>query len=258
MHLSELDTVLWAAGFAGHAALLFVLLVRGRWRDFPVFTTLIGFDALLTIALFEIYKHGSSHEYALVYWISVAIDFGLQVALVFEIARIVLRPTGAWVQAARSSFLLWGGIGAVIALALAFAVHPPAPTSLDAWEIRGNLFTSLLICELFVVMLIASNRLGLQWRNHVMGLGQGLTAWAMVAVAIDVAHSALGWERQFTTLEHVRMFVYLGTLVYWMITFWLPEPERKPLSQEMQQYLIALHARVAYDLDKVKKTPSSL
>jgi hypothetical protein len=39
------------------------------------------------------------------------------------------------------------------------------------------------ICELFLVMMMSANRLGLQWNNHVMGLGRGLTAWAMVPFA---------------------------------------------------------------------------
>ena len=35
MNLGVLDNILWAAGFIGHAALLLVLLLRRRWRQFP-------------------------------------------------------------------------------------------------------------------------------------------------------------------------------------------------------------------------------
>jgi len=38
MHFTTLDNVLWAAGFIGNVALLCVLLLRRRWRTFPVFT----------------------------------------------------------------------------------------------------------------------------------------------------------------------------------------------------------------------------
>jgi hypothetical protein len=108
-----------------------------------------------------------------------------------------------------------------------------------------------LDCELFLAMLYASNRLGIEWRNHVMGLAQGLTAWAFAAVASDMAHIIFGWSREFLILDHLLMFLYLIVLVYWMFTFWRPEPTRAPLSPEMKDYLVALHRRVQYDLEKV-------
>jgi hypothetical protein len=256
MTVSMLDNLLWAAGFVGHAALLGVLLLRRRARGFPVFTFLIAYQALVTIMLFAVYRDGSSSLYAICYWISVVGDFLFQLALIFEIARIVLRPTGTWIRDAKRTFLLWGAVGATIAIVFALLVKPPAPNSMDAWEVRGNLFTSLLTCELFLVLMMTSNKLGLAWRNHVMGLAQGLTAWALVAVTIDAAHSVLGWQREFNVLEHVRMYIYLASLGYWIVTFWFEEPERAPLPADMQQYLLDLHRRVAYDLERVKGSSS--
>jgi uncharacterized membrane protein len=122
---------------------------------------------------------------------------------------------------------------------------------LDLWEVRGNLFTSLVICELFVLMSITANRLGLGWRSHVMALGQGLTAWALIAVVIDALHSYLGTEQEFTTLEQIRMTVYVAALAFWMVQLWIDEPERQPISSDLQQYIVALHRRVKYDLERV-------
>ncbi|HTD96442.1 MAG TPA: hypothetical protein VK627_05915 [Edaphobacter sp.] len=257
MNVTTLDNILWAAGFVGHAALLVVLLVRRRWREFPVFTCLIGYQALVTILLFLISRFGSRHTYAVVYWTFVVGDFVFQLALIFEIARIVLRPTGTWVRDARSSFIVAGAIGGGIALALCLMVKPLMPSALDVWEVRENLFTALLTCELFMAMLYASNRLGLVWRNHVMGLAQGLTAWAFGAMAGDVARIALGWNRDFLTLDHLLMVLYLGALVYWVVTFWLPERSRAPVSTEMHDYLVALHSRVQYDLDRINASRKS-
>ena len=258
MTVSTLENVLWAAGFAGHAALLAILLIRKRARDFPVFTALVAYQAAISAVLFVVYRYGSNSLSTVTYWTSVLIDFAFQVALIFEIARIVLRPTGSWVRDARRSFLGLGAAGAVVAIALSFAVHPPSHNSLETWELRGNLFTSLLTCELFLAMMMTATRLGLAWRNHVMRLAQGLTAWAIVAVTIDTANSVLGWNRASPILEHVRMFTYLAALGYWITSFWLDEPERAPISADMQQYLVALHARVQYDLERVKRSGSSV
>jgi hypothetical protein len=257
MNLTALDKILWAAGFAGHVALLAVLLIRRRWRDFPIFTSLIGYHVVVTAALFLVSRYGSRDGYAVVYWSTAAGDIVFQLALMFEIARVVLRPTGTWVRDARSSFIMAGGIGAVIALALCLTVKPLMPSALSVWEVRGDLFTALLMCELFMAMLYASNRLGLQWRNHVMGLAQGLTAWAFGAMVGDMAHIVLGWGREFVILDHLLMFLYLGALLYWIVTFWLPERSRAPVSAEMREYLVALHSRVQYDLDRVSTSRKS-
>jgi hypothetical protein len=251
MNFSTLDNLLWAAGFIGHAALLAVLLVRRRWRGFPIFTGLVAYHVLETIVLFLVFRYGTRHTYTVTYWVFAGGDILFQLALILEIARIVLRPTGTWVRDARSSFIFTAAIGTAVTLGLSLAVKPLAHSALGIWEIRGNLFTALLDCELFLAMLYASNRLGLEWRNHVMGLAQGLTAFAFGAVVSDLTHIVFGWSRDFLVLDHLLSLVYLLVLVYWMVTFWRPEPARAPLSVKMQNYLVALHSRVQYDLEKV-------
>jgi hypothetical protein len=253
MNLSLLDNALWAASLAGNAALLFVLLYRGRWKRFPNFTAWIAYETLYTVLCVLIYRFGSPSVYTWIYWSGAIVDVALQIAVVVEIARIVLRPTGAWSADARTRFVGFGAAGAIIAMALAWSAHPSAPTSLDAWEIRSSLFTSILICELFTAILMASQRLGLMWRNHVMRLGQGLTVWAIVCFAVDAAHSYYGGVHHFNLLEHLSIFAFLAAQIWWIVSFWAPEPARKPLSPEMQRYLVDLHQRVQYDLANVVK-----
>ncbi|MGI8772902.1 MAG: hypothetical protein ACR2JE_15880 [Acidobacteriaceae bacterium] len=253
MNLSLLDNALWAASLAGNAALLFVLLYRGRWRQFPCFTIWIAYESLYNALLALIYRFGSHSVYAWTYWSCAIVDVALQIAVIVEIARIVLRPTGAWSADARGRFFGVGAAGAVLAMALAWGAHPSAPTSLAAWEIRASLFTSILICELFTAILMASQQLGLVWRNHVMRLGQGLTVWSIVCFAVDAAHSYYGGVRHFNLLEHLSILAFLAAQIWWIVSFWAAEPARKPLSPEMQRYLVDLHQRVQYDLANVVK-----
>jgi hypothetical protein len=254
MDLSSLDRALWAASFLGHAALLLVLIVKNRWKTFPVFTSWISFNILRDILLFLIYRHGSESLYAKAYWGAAILDLALQVTLVFEMARIVLKPTGTWVRDAWRSFLLFGAIGAVIAVALAFAVNPSAPTTFGAWITKGRLFATLLICELFASMMFASSRLGLVWRNHVMGLGQGLTVWAVVVLFVDAAHSYFGATWYQDGLAHARIIIYLCATIYWTITFWLSEPKSRTLSHEMQDYLSGLQKQASFSLRGVSSS----
>ncbi len=85
-----------------------------------------------------------------------------------------------------------------------------------------------------------------------MTLGQGLTFWASVALVVDVIHSATGWHSSARALDIVRSAAYVAAVVFWIITFALPERRRAPLSNEMQQYLVTLHQNVQYDLETTK------
>jgi hypothetical protein len=160
-----------------------------------------------------------------------------------------MRPTGPWLREARKQFILWGAAGILLAAALPFLVTPPAATLLDRLVVRGFLFASLVICELIAVVTRTSKSLGLGWRNHVMALGNGWTAWAVVAILVDGLHSYFGAERYFRELEHLRMFAYLVALGYWAVQFWLEEPARQPISPELRAYIQALHQRIKNDLD---------
>lgn len=251
MTLSRLDEVLWAASLIGHAALATILVRRKRWREFPVFTSFVIYEGLTTVLLVAVSDYGSKHAYSLAYWITAYGNFAYQVAIIYEIARDVLRPTGRWVQEARRSFYLWGGLGLVLAAALTLQLGPTHSKGLDLWEARLDVFTSLLTCELVLAMSAAANRLGLQRRSYVVALGSGFAVWACVALMQDFARAALGWDRDFVALGHIGMVVYLLVLVYWIVMFWLPERARAPLSPEMQAYLLALHDRVHYDLHGV-------
>jgi hypothetical protein len=254
MNFSALDTLLWAAGLIGFAALLLVLLFRRRWRQFPVFTCFAAYSTLVSIGLFLISRYGTRKTYSITYWVTGGGDVLFQVGLIFEIARNVLRPTGTWVRDARSSFVLWGLAGTAVAVGLCLAIKTPPGSTAGIWEIRGDLFTALLDCELFLAMLFASNRLGLEWRNHVMSLAQGLTLWAFGSAVSDLASIFLGWTQQYRIVQLFPSFLYIAVLLYWIFAFWRPERVRAPLSDEMKDYLIALHSRVQYDLHQVTRS----
>lgn len=252
MQFTNLENVLWAGGLLSNCALLAVLLLKKVAAEFPVFAAYIAFQVVETFALFGVANRGSNHAYFITYWAFGAVDYAVQIAIIFELARDVLRPTGSWIQDARRSFLSWSAVGTLAAMAMAFAIHPPGRTGLELWSIRSSIFTSFLTCELFLAMSMAANRLGLPWRSPVMALGQGLTFWAGVALIADIAHYATGWQSNMRMFDTLRSFAYDATVIYWAISFTLPEQRREPLSAEMQQYLTTLHARVKHDLRAIK------
>ncbi len=246
MSFSGLDKFFWLAGFLSSILLLGVLLVRGRWKTFPIFAIYIGSQILFSATMYEIYRHGTHSTYARVYWAGAGIDFVLQLCLLFEIARNVLRPTGTWVQEARIFFVFLAIAGPALAALLTSFARPDSPSRLATWEFRGNLFTSLLTCELYLALLITSNFWGLVWRNHIMGLGLGLSSWAFITVSVNISHLA-GTYSYARALDHVKVITYTLVLFYWIYTFWRDEPKRRELPPGMKKYLLAVHQGVRYD-----------
>jgi hypothetical protein len=181
----------------------------------------------------------------------VLVDFAGQLAIVYEVARIVMKPTGTWLRDARKQFFLSGAFGIVLAGALAWIVAPPAAHGLHLLEMKGDLFAAFLVCELLLVVSTTARRLGLGWRNHVMAIDFGFSAWIVVAVLAETLHGYFGWRRYFSALDYTEQFVYLGALGYWIVQLWRPEPARRPISPELRDYILALHRQVEYDLGKL-------
>jgi len=253
MNLSVLDNALWAASLIGHVALVLVLVLRRKVRDFPVFFSFVTFLAMSTILLFFVSRFGTKHQYFLAYWITGGANYLLQAGVIAEIAWNVLRPTGRWILEARKSFLIGALIGLVAAAVIAFEMGPAQSKGLDLWDTRLTIFTDIVTSGLFVAMLTAANRLGLRWRSQAFAVGQGLFLWAAISLLIHIAHTILGWNREFVVLDHIQMFAYLAVLLYWGATFWLPEKERAELSPEIRAYLVAAAGRLEYDQNSVHR-----
>jgi hypothetical protein len=251
MKLSALDLAMLAASFLGEIVLFSILITRRRWREFPVFTVLIGFETALDPIGYTLLLHGGGNWYARVYWSSDLIEFLLQLGVISEVARIVMRPTGTWLRDARKQFILGSVVGLLLAGVLAWLFSPPVASIAARLEAQGDLFTDLVVCELFVVMLLTAKRLGLGLRNHVFALVIGWSGWVMAAMAVDLLHDYYGTHFYYDALENLRKVAYLAALLYWIVQFWLEEPARQELPAEMRAYILALHQRVNKDIDRL-------
>jgi hypothetical protein len=259
MHFSAIDDFFWRASFFINLAFLAVLIYRRRWPTFPILTTWIALLLLRTIVLFLIYRRSAMHGHSYSAWVlynqiyvaGLWIDFLLQLGLIFEIARIVLGPTGTWARDARVQFAAAGLGGAFVAALVAWWISPPALTVRYAWLMRGDLFTSLVICELFVAVTFAANRLGLGWRNHVIAVSQGLTVWIGIMVVTTALQGFLGPRRHYMGLDHIRGSAHIAAIIWLTLQLWKDEPERRPISPDLQEYILALHRRVEYDLQRI-------
>lgn len=251
MNFPALTYALWAAELFGNAALFAILIFRQRWRDFPVFTVFQSLTVVEGVLLYAVNLHGSLIWYERVYYAADCLNAVFEAGMVWEIARVVLRPTGTWVRDAKRQFILWGLTGILLAATLPLLSVRPDPNLLRVWDTRIGLFTDIVIIELIIVLLLTSSRLGLAWRNHVMALATGLGVTAAVGSVINGLHGLLGVHRAYIVLEQIGQFAFPLIFLYWIVQFWREEPARRPLSPELSAYILALHESVKNNLDTV-------
>jgi hypothetical protein len=252
MGLHFLDLALWAAGPVLNAVLLCVLCVRRRARIFPALASWCVFSLLSTAALFCIYRV-APRSYAAAYWTVDALDVLFQIAVVAEVARIVFLPLNKPLGKSR----VWLGSLAscsLLSFVIVWLIHPVASTPTGLWEIRGDLFTSLLISGMFTIVLFMSQKLGLHWRSHVMSIGYGLTVWAVLGLIIGLLHGYWGRNAHYAEVEHLRILVYLAMFCYWSFALWRNEPEKELPTSEMREAILHITDKVSYDLAKVLGT----
>ena len=225
MKFSLVALALWAAGSALNALLLFVLFFKRRVRLVPWFTAWMTYDLLYAAACFLVYRMGLKDLYRWVYWIGALGDFLLQIAVVAELASGVLKREGRWIDGARRAVLPFVILGPLIAGLLAGFMTPAVTNTLNGLAARASLFSTVLICFLFMAVVRASMNLGLDWRSHLARESFGLTVWALAAFVTDTLHAYWRTMGHFQELENVRIAFFQGALLFWCVAFWLPEPE---------------------------------
>jgi len=255
MHPSQLELLFWWAGLVGHCLLFFVLWVRKRASSFPFFTALITANIVRTVTLFTVHGRASRDTYFVTYFAFAILDLALQLCVVYELASKIFRSTGKWAPDVRrgTQVLVFGSV--IVALALAAMPTPPERTQLKVLLDRGNLFSSALLCELFVGMIAFSVTARLPWNTHVSRLAQGLGFYSLVGLLTEAGHNITGMVRSLA-LSHqltiLRECTYLFCLGYWIVTLWCNAPAPKELPEEMRRQLFTLEKRLAYDLRRLR------
>lgn len=255
MRLSGLDLFFWMASFFGHLCLLAVLWKKRLIAQFPLFTTWIATSVIRSLALFFILRHGSENAYFYAYWSLAILDMSLQILVVLELVVHIFRPIGTWAPGVRGSFI-WLLVGStLIASTLTWLASPPTHSLRQAFVIRGNFFSSVLMSELFVGMIVFSVTMGLPWRTSVARIAQGLGLYSMLGILIDILHNyfgVAGGTHAYSTLSHIRIGIYLSCLGYWIGTLAQTAPVPAELPERMRRQLFLLNQWVEVELQRLQ------
>ena len=228
MNLLLASDLIEGAGFVAECALLVVVLKRSLWKTMPVFAFLCVFTPLEDLILVPASRIASKNTYFWAFWIFAIGDYAVQLTLVAEIARTVLRPAGEWIRRALQEFAWWSALGSAIAI---FLVIQVVPYSSDLHEVlyrRTSLFTSLLTCVCFLSLTGIANKFGVPRKSHTKAVGQGLAVWNIACISDDVALTTGASPHMVMILDNARMVVWTIVLAYWAGALWIKEPRHDP------------------------------
>ena len=250
MKLALIDQILWAAGFSGGLLLLFTLLWRGRYRQFPFFTAFISLGVLRDIVLYFIHYGSASYS-----WSFLGFDLCdslLQLAIVYEISAIVFRPVGVWARDIRGPFLRMVVGAPLVATALTATMPQISKNPVYTLIATLNLFNHVLMTELVAIVLFCSSRVGLVWRNHVLQIADGFGVYSVLTFVVVLFRTYHKVGHGIDSLSRTAAVVWLAILIYWIVNLWKNEPPRREITPEMKAQLFALRRTVAYDLGELK------
>jgi hypothetical protein len=255
MHLTGLDLLFWAAGLGAHLIILFVLLMRHRYRVFPIFTAFIISNIGRTAALFFVQFYGTKTSYFYAYWSLTVLDVVLQLSVVYEMYSLTFRPLGAWARDLRRPFVWLVAVSIALAAGLTWLATPNVHLWRQVIVIKGSFFSAACMSEFFVGMLVLAVRSGLPWRTHVARISQGFGVYSIIDILIEAGHSYFGVGRStqaYTMLSHLRMSAYLVCAAYWIVMLWRNAPDPRRFPDSLRGQLIRLQNVVDSDLERIR------
>jgi hypothetical protein len=260
MPLTNLDLLLWVAGFLGHVALLFVLLRRGRARTFPIFTALIVSNVIRTMVLFVINSKGTKAEYFYTFWTLAFADVLLQFGVVYELASKVFRPLGKWPSDIRPrlAVLVAGSVG--VALLLTWIPKPQSQFWMQVVLLKGSYFSAALMSELFVGMMALSSVAGLSWSSYVAKIAKGLAFYSVATLVFEAVNTSFGLtgnDRLYGELSQLRMVLYLGCVLYWIASLWRNAPPAGRMPDHVRQQVSVIGQALQSRLDVLRPEEES-
>jgi hypothetical protein len=245
MHLWTVDNVSIAAGLVLQAALAFVLIQRNLARLYPIFLLYLLLNLVedpLGWAL-----QGSDTLYLRYYFVVTILDYILQLLILFEIARNVIRPSKRSIPFPVAPVAIVG----VLLCALIAASFSPQVQLIGLGHtreilIRVSLLLAILKILLFVTLAVFAQVLGIGWKSHALQLASGLAFYGAVSLIVQLSSTRVAgsdntsYVVHLTRLAQIQSAAYNFTLIFWIWAFSRNEAQRKDFTPQMQEVLVTI------------------
>lgn len=215
MTLDSIDLTLWLAGATMEAVLLALVIWKRIYRALPIFSCYLVWcllsDAGLAGALLI------PHAYLPATLVGMTVDALLQIAILVELGRVVMRHNQAEPP---------GKVVIVLLTALGFVIAG----SLDKWTIpiglpMLNLLYAVLL-QLYAVLRVVflltlvwwTSLQKLKWPARELRIITGLGLYLLVSLCVAILHNHPVAGIQSHWLDQLLVASYLWTLSYWILT----------------------------------------
>jgi hypothetical protein len=245
MRFLTFDSIVIAAGLLLQASLCVVLFRKGLARFYPIFFIYLLLNLAedpLTLTL-----NGYSEGYRHYYFVITILDYVLQLLIVFEIGRNVLRPSKRSLPFPIAPVALVGVlVCTLVAASFSRQVQAVGTGDLIQLSLRVTLGLAVLKLLLFAALAGFAQMLGIGWKSHVLQLATGLAFYAGVSLFIQIASSHVPATNQQLYIHHldrlmqIQAGAYIGTLIFWIWAFSRNEAPRKDFTPQMQEVLVTI------------------
>jgi hypothetical protein len=245
MRFLSFNSIGIATGLLLQATLCIVIFRKGLARLYPIFVIYLILNLVedpLSLAWST-----SSDAYRRYYFVTAILDYILQLLIVFEIGKNVLRPAKRSIPfpiapVATVSVLLC----ALVAASFSPQVQSVGNGDLLQLSLRVTLGLAVLKLLLFAALAGFAQMLGIGWKSHVLQLATGLAFYAGVSLLIQIASSHVSTNDPQIYLSHLGRLMrfqsaaYNATLVFWIWAFSRNEAPRKDFTPQMQEVLVTI------------------
>jgi hypothetical protein len=249
MGISGVDQVFWLAGIALEIVLVFVLLIRGEYRRFPIFLTYLIYSAAEDPTLFWMSRSTSTATYYQASLLALTLSSLLELGIVVEIAYKVLRPAReSMPRRALVSLAVILLVGFVLTLIWTLDQSSQSKTfELVFIRVKQIYFSfAFLRLGLFALITGCSQMLGITWKNHLVRLAAGLAFYSAVSVVVQLTLSHLPqsnhalYNSDYSLLSRTQVIAYLGTLAFWVWAFLQKDAPRREFTPQMEKILVTI------------------
>lgn len=245
MRFLTVDSIGIAAGLILQAWLCIVIFRKGLARLYPIFFLYL----LLNLAEDPISQllNPGGEAYRQYYCIVTILDYILQLLILFEIGRNVLRPARRSIPfpvapVATVAILLC----AIVAASFSRPVQVVGTEHLVRISLQIAFVLAILKILLFAALAGFAQVLGIGWKNHVLQLATGLAFYAGVSLLVQISSSHVPtgnrdiYVAHLSRLMQIQSAAYNLTLIFWIWAFSRNEAPRKDFTPQMQEVLVTI------------------
>lgn len=240
--MAELQKIVWVVGIAIEILLLGITLRRGIGRRFPTFL-IYAYWAVFNDLGAAVYYYNHGKDYLSVYGIQVTVEGLILIAVLFDLARLAVRPLPTIISRGILGFMGFIAIGVGAAfwrLSNTWVLLPP--NSRYHFFLREQLTFSFLRVLLLVLIgglveFLSRHYIRVGWgeRELAIATGMGIYALASVAQSLGTTYQRLMAVTTYLEISLAVGIIYVVCLIYWIVCFLRPDPvNAEPRAEEAQ------------------------